>query len=161
MATKATVKPEPQNETDVMEAAEQKIAQMMQEAQHKIDEMNATAEQRLKESAQILETAKLNAASIPASKAKSNAEFNADIREAEKLSMEGRMKRQFGEDDWLDCPIPLDPTGAERSMSVTVNGISYDLERGAIYRMPRKLFKIVMGSRYVESPEVARTKITY
>lgn len=129
---------------ETVDEAQQRIAQMEMEAQRRIDEMLAEAEKKQKQADEVLESAKLAAASIPVTPKKS---FDKEISEAEKLSLTERMKRQFGDDvEMVHTAVPLDAETRDSMLGVVVNGISYAFKRGEVYDIAQPLYELIMGS---------------
>lgn len=140
----ANRKPTEMTGEETVDEAQQRIAQMEMEAQKRIDEMLAEAEKKQKQANEVLESAKLAAASIPATPKKS---IDKEIREAEKLCLTDRMKRQFGENvEMVRTAVPLDPETRDSTLGVVVNGIGYDFTRGDVYDIAKPLYELIMGS---------------
>lgn len=140
----ANRKPTEMTEVETVDEAQQRIAQMEMEAQKRIDEMLAEAEKKQRQADEVLESAKLAAASIPATPRKS---FDKEISEAEKLNLTDRMKRQFGADvEMVHTAVPLGSETREGVLGVVVNGISYEFKRGEVYDIALPLYDLIMGS---------------
>ena len=152
----ATVRGEKKELTpeDIIEQANQRIAQMEMEATRRIEEMMKQAEAKQAEADKILENAKMTAARLPIS----NRTFDKKISEAERMSQEERMKRQFGDCKRVSIVIPIDNEAKGRTMDVFVNGIPYSFIRGEVYDVVEPLSLIILGSVYKDSAFIAAQK---
>jgi hypothetical protein len=150
-AKKETLTPE-----EMMEQASQRIAQMEMEAQRRIEAKIKEAENKEAAAAKVLENARLTAAGIPQAPKQT---LDKELSEAAKLSLQARMERQFGGDDMTSVAIPLDMEGKSTLMSVLVNGWEYNFQRGMVYSIPKAMLPLIMGSVYVESPELTKNKM--
>ena len=140
----ANRKPTEMTVEETVDEVQQRIAQMEMEAQKRVDEMLAEAEKKQRQANEVLESAKLAAASIPATPRKS---FDKEISEAEKLNLTDRMKRQYGADvEMVHTAVPLGSETREGILGVVVNGISYEFKRGEVYDIAKPLYDLIMGS---------------
>lgn len=140
---------------------EQELAAREQAMNAEIAAMRKDAEEKVALANKILEEAKLTAAAIPVAPMASKT-LSQEINEMAKMTMVKRMEEQFGTRDkvkWVNnVMIPLDPLGAETSMSVKVNGIGYDFLRAAAYDMPQDLYDVILRNVYKESDLVKRAR---
>ena len=134
--------------------AEQDIAAMKMAAQKEIDAAKRKAEKIMQEANAIMENAKLTAASIPHVDKKT---LNAELDEADKMSMEERMKAQFGDEERVSVAIPFEDGNKDTILNVTINGWEYPFRRGNVYSVPKALMDVIMGSVY--SPSEAEKKL--
>lgn len=152
----ATKKVTETTEEIVETTPEQELAAARQAAANIIAEAKKTAADEIAKANKIKEDAVLTASNIPHKAAKP---FNTELAEADRMTLEDRMKFQFGADARrVSIAIPLDNEDKSPVLSVTVNGIEYPLRRGQVYDVPADLVPVINGSVYNDSDAVAKLK---
>ena len=147
--------------TDEKMTPEQMLAMRDQEKAAELEALRKEAEEKVARANQILEEAKLAAASITVAPAAKKT-YSQEANEMAKMTMQKRMETQFGTPDkvkWVhNVMIPMDVFGVEMTMSVKVNGIGYDFQRAETYDMPEDLYEVILRNRYVDSPLVKKAR---
>lgn len=123
--------------------AEERLVQKEQEMLARIAQREKEAAEREQRAQRMLDEAMKEAAGVKVAPAKT---FRQEMAEAEKLSMKARAERQFGTEDWVTFIVPALTGNKGDVMSVTVNGIGYDLACGAEYTLPRTIKDIAYAS---------------
>ena len=123
--------------------AEELLAQKEQEMMARIAQREKEAAEREQRARRMLDEAMKEAAGVKVAPAKT---FRQEMAEAEKLSMKARAERQFGKEDWVTFIAPVGNGNNGDVLSVTVNGIGYDLACGAEYTLPRTIKDIAYAS---------------
>ena len=123
--------------------AEERLVQKEQEMLARIAQREKEAAEREQRAQRMLDEAMKEAAGVKVAPAKT---FRQEMAEAEKLSMKVRAERQFGTEDWVTFIVPAGNGKNGDVMSVTVNGIGYDLACGAEYTLPRTIKDIAYAS---------------